>query len=556
MKTPGSSANVRRIVVLHENDDLATALTDLSKGEVIDTPNGPIELRQDIPSKHKFLLRDLGKGHPIRMYGVVVAEATSFLSKGDLLTIANATHRAESYHIKKSIPQWQAPDVSSYKKRTFLGYHRSNGSVGTMNYWLVVPLVFCENRNIEVMRMSLESTLGYGKMDQVFDIEPLVKAYKDGASGQSLLAMNLTNDGRGRGEKLFSNVDGIKFLTHESGCGVVPSDAEALCRLLAGYIAHPNVGGATVLSLGCQHSQIAILRSYLEKLQPDGSKPVFFCEQQKSDSERSFISGAIKETFVGLSEINSIQREPAGLDHLVLGLECGGSDGFSGISANPALGVCTDLIVGLGGTAILAEFPELHGVEQTLINRCIDRNTAGRFSQLMQDYQRRAKLSGSGFKDNPSPGNRADGLITDAIKSAGAARKGGTSPIVAVLDYGETATVKGLNLLCTPGNDVESTTGLAGAGANVIVFTTGLGTPTGNPITPTIKVSTNTFLAQKMPDIIDLDAGTIIEGIDDLESKGAELLELVIKVASGQITPHAVRLGQDDFIPWKRGISL
>ncbi len=174
----------------------------------------------------------------------------------------------------------------------------------------------------------------------------------------------------------------------------------------------------------------------------------------------------------------------------------------------------------------------------------------------MQDYAQRAVAVGSGFDMNPSPGNIKDGLITDAMKSAGAAKKGGTSPVTDVLDYTEQATKPGLNLLCTPGNDVESTTGLAGSGANLIVFTTGLGTPTGNPITPTIKLSSNTMLAKRMPDLIDVDAGAIISGEDTIESKGEELLEYLIAVASGEKTPNAVRLGQDDFIPWKRGISL
>jgi altronate hydrolase len=237
-------------------------------------------------------------------------------------------------------------------------------------------------------------------------------------------------------------------------------------------------------------------------------------------------------------------------------LECGGSDGFSGISANPALGHATDILVAMGGTAILSEFPELNGVEQELLNRCRDEQTAQKFYDLMQTYARRAAEVGSGFDMNPSPGNIRDGLITDAIKSAGAAKKGGSSPVTAVLDYTEQAFTPGLNLLCTPGNDVESTTGLAGSGANIIVFTTGLGTPTGNPVAPTLKMSTNTALARRMPDLIDIDAGTIITGEDNLVSKGEALLELIIEVANGETDPKAMQLQQDDFIPWKRGVSL
>ena len=264
----------------------------------------------------------------------------------------------------------------------------------------------------------------------------------------------------------------------------------------------------------------------------------------------------MKKTFVGLIGANKCKREPASLKHISLGLECGGSDGFSGLSANPALGHTSDILVALGGTPILAEFPELHGIEQDLINRCIDEATAEKFAHLMNRYRARAEASHGSFGFNYSPGNVRDGLITGPMKSAGAAKKGGNSPVTGVLDYTEKAENPGLNLLCTPGGDVESTTALAGSGANIIVFTTGLGTPTGNAVAPTIKMATNTQLAKRMPDIIDINAGTIITGEDSIESKGEELFEYIIKVASGEATPKAVALGQDDFIPWKRGISM
>ena len=236
-------------------------------------------------------------------------------------------------------------------------------------------------------------------------------------------------------------------------------------------------------------------------------------------------------------------------------MECGGSDGFSGISANPTLGYVSDLIVALGGATVLSEFPELNGVEQELINRCTTNEKAKKFSDIMSAYNAKADALGAGFYANPSPGNIKDGLITDAIKSAGAAKKGGTSPVTDVLDYTEQVVKPGLNLLCTPGNDVESTTGLAGSGCNIILFTTGLGTPTGNPITPVIKVSSNNKLFNNMPDIIDFNTGEIIEGTKSIKVLGEEMLDFVIEVASGKLT-KAKQLRQDDFIPWKRGMSL
>jgi altronate hydrolase len=326
--------------------------------------------------------------------------------------------------------------------------------------------------------------------------------------------------------------------------------------LLAGYIHHPNVGGATVLSLGCQNAQAGMLMEELRARDPQMSKPVLVFDQQKSGRESTLMSRALDETFARLEEANLAQRAPAPLSALTVGLKCGGSDGFSGISANPTLGYLSDLVGEIGGRTLLSEFPELHGVEQELINRCATDELAQRFYDLMQAYSARAKAVHSGFEMNPSPGNIEDGLITDAIKSAGAARKGGIAPVRDVLDFPQYATTPGLSLLCTPGNDVECVTAQAGSGANLVLFTTGLGTPTGNPVAPVIKISTNTALAERMGDIIDFDAGGIVTGKSTIPECAAQLLELSIHVASGESLTKAELLGQNDFIPWKRGVSL
>jgi altronate hydrolase len=289
---------------------------------------------------------------------------------------------------------------------------------------------------------------------------------------------------------------------------------------------------------------------------PRFDKPLFVFEQQQSRSEEQLITAAIQQTFAGLIEIDRIKRRPAPLGHLCVGVKCGGSDGFSGISANPAVGHCSDLLVALEGKVLLAEFPELCGAEQGLIDRTRSEAAAQKFIRLMTAYSEAARLAGSGFHMNPSPGNIKDGLITDAIKSAGAVRKGGTSPVEDVLDYTEPATRPGLSLVCTPGNDVEATTGQAASGATLILFTTGLGTPTGNPVCPVVKVATNSDLARRMADIIDLDTGPIIDGRTSIEEMGEHILEYCIQAASGELTPKAVLLNQDDFIPWKRGVSL
>jgi altronate hydrolase len=325
---------------------------------------------------------------------------------------------------------------------------------------------------------------------------------------------------------------------------------------LAGYVNNPNVAGATVLSLGCQNLQIDIFKNALNAINPNSTKPVLIFEQQQMGTVDQMLSAIVKDSFEAIKKANNIKRQPAPLSKLNVGLECGGSDGFSGISANPTLGYTSDLLVALKGTAILSEFPELCGVEQELVNRCVNETSANKFLALMKAFEKSVVDAGSGFDMNPSPGNIKDGLITDAMKSAGAAKKGGTSPVVDVLDYGEYITKSGLNLLCTPGNDVESTTAMVGSGATIVLFTTGLGTPTGNPITPVIKVSSNTELANKMSDIIDIDTGAVIRGEKTIEEMAEEMLNFIIDVASGKIQTKAKKLNQNDFIPWKRGVSL
>jgi len=421
-----------------------------------------------------------------------------------------------------------------------------------------VPMVFCETRNVTLIRESLIEGLGFGKPKKYNRFaQQLVEKYQSGAGTEEIITLDFSSvDDLPSDNRLFKNVDGIQLLNHSMGCGGTRQDAQALCGLLAGYITHPNVAGATVLSLGCQNAQVSILQEEIAKRDPNYDRPLYILEQQKVGLEQDLLAMAIRQTFAGLMEADKCRREPAPLSKLCVGLECGGSDGFSGISANPAVGYAADLVVALGGSVILSEFPELCGVEQELSDRCADVPTANRFMSLMRAYQSRAEEVGSGFDMNPSPGNIRDGLITDAMKSAGAAKKGGTSPVTAVLDYPEKCTEPGLNLLCTPGNDVESTTAEVASGANVVLFTTGLGTPTGNPIAPVLKVSSNTKLAEKMPDIIDINTGTIIDGEESIQQVGERILDTIISVASGELKPKAVLLGQDDFIPWKRGVSL
>ena len=547
-----------KVLKIHSNDNVIVALSDLQQGEIITLDGQEYILTENIAAKHKFAMQDFEEGSEIKMYDVLVGKANQSIKKGGSINTFNVKHAVNNFEISDKNIAWQSPDVSAWSERTFMGFHRTDGKVGTANYWLVVPLVFCENRNIEVLREALVEDLGYARkhayQSQTHD---LIALYQSGKTIQEVLETDLgSQQNETQKQRLFPNVDGVKFLLHDGGCGGTRQDAQALCGLLAGYITHPNCAGATVLSLGCQNAQYSILQEEIAKRTDDLGKPLYFLEQQNIGTEAEMMALALKQTFAGLMQANQNVRKPAPLSKLTIGLECGGSDGFSGISANPAIGYTSDLLVGLGGTVILAEFPELCGVEQELTDRCVNRDDAELFSHLVTTYNDRAKAVGSGFDMNPSPGNIKDGLITDAIKSAGAAKKGGTSSVTSVLDYPNAVTKAGLCLLCTPGNDVESTTAEVGSGANIVLFTTGLGTPTGNPIAPVIKISTNTKLYEKMSDIIDINTGTIIEGQETIEQAGERILEYVIKVASGEIEICAVRNGQDDFIPWKRGVSL
>jgi altronate hydrolase len=544
---------VQSFLKIHPGDNVLVALKDLKGGTEIPLDGEKIPLLQDIPSKHKFFVRDLTEGSDVIMYGTLVGKVQSNVLKGELMTTSNTKHAASNYFYKGFNYEWLQPDVSKFKNRTFNGYYRNDGKIGTANYWLFIPTVFCENRNLDIIKEALQKELGYAVNEKYNQFtRQLLNAHQSGLDIETIDLLPSTNNRN----RYFKNVDGIKFLNHTGGCGGTRQDASTLSSLLAAYADHPNVGGVTVLSLGCQHLQVEYLLNDLKKRNSAFNKPLFVFEQQKSQSEEQLICEAIRRTFIGLAEISKIERKPAPLSELTIGVKCGGSDGFSGISANPAVGYASDLLVALGGKVLLAEFPELCGAEQDLIDRCISNATAEKFIRLMESYNDLANKVGSGFHMNPSPGNIKDGLITDAMKSTGAARKGGTSPVVDVLDYTEPATKPGLSLVCTPGNDVEATTGKAASGATLILFTTGLGTPTGNPVAPTIKISTNTNLAMKMEDIIDIDSGGIIRGEKTIQQMGEEILEYCIKAASGEVIPKAVLLGQDDFIPWKRGVSL
>lgn len=548
------------VLKIHVKDNAIVALRTLPAGSTVEWEGESYYLPYEVGAKHKFVTHDLAPGDGVYMYGVLVGRASRPIKRGEPITTFNLKHDSEEYSTSKRVPySWSPLDVAKWQGRTFNGYHRADGRVGTYNYWLVIPLVFCENRNVLILKDAFERELGYAQPEIYRNqVRDLLQVYRNSGSLAGIPETPLFAEAPARplsGDRVFKNVDGIKFLTHEGGCGGTRFDANTLCSLFAAYAVHPNVAGITVLSLGCQNSEARILEDEIKKRDPAFNKPYYFFEHQQG-TEYSLMSNAIRQTFIGLTDANKLERSPAPLSKLAVGLKCGGSDGFSGISANPVLGHLSDMVVSLGGQTLLAEFPELNGVEQELLNRCLSEEKAAKFEKLMRDYAGKAEEAGSSFAFNPSPGNIKDGLITDAIKSAGAAKKGGNAYVSDVLNYTERAENPGLQLVCTPGNDVEATTGQTAAGANIILFTTGLGTPTGNPICPVMKVATNSPLAHRMPDVIDFDCGPVVSGEQSIAQNAEQLLELVIKTASGEVLTKAQQLGQDDFIPWKRGVSL
>src|SRR5260370_2243322 len=417
----GNATTQSRVLRLDPRDNVLVALADLPKGERVSVLGKDYVLSSDVPAKHKFVTQDLPVGGEIVMYGVLVGKAVEALKSGDLLTTRNLRHAAAAFHETEEVGRpWTPPDVSAWRKKTFAGYRRDDGKVGSRNYWLVLPLVFCENRNLAVLKQAFEEELGFAA-PQIYrsQVAELARLYREGKSDELKKIAFGETQRASASPRVFQNIDGIKFLLHEAGCGCTHEDARNLCGLLAGYIHHPNVAGATVLSLGCQHAQVPMLLEEIKRRDPNFKKTSLIYEQQKSASEAAMLSKAIRETFLGMVEADKITRQPAHLSKLTLGLQCGGSDGFSGLSANPAIGHTADIVAALGGIGILSEFPELCGVEQQLIDRCVRKEVADRFANLMRDYPMRANAVRAGVEMNPSPGNIRDVFVSDVFESAG-----------------------------------------------------------------------------------------------------------------------------------------
>jgi altronate hydrolase len=476
----------------------------LSAGQVVKVDGRPVAVRQAIPTGHKLALAAIAPGEMIVRYGQAIGPAAERIEPGEHVHTHNV--RFEELSLVYEFPEAEIPPPAPAKPApAFLGYPREDGRTGTRNYIAVVAASNCAAHTVDLIARSFE------------------------------------------GEGLPPNVDGVVAFPHGDGCGQsIGPDTAQLQRTLTGVLNHPNVTAAILLGLGCEVNQID---------QYPGSERLIGMTLQASGGTRSTVEAARREIH-RLMEIASAERRvevPA--SKIILGLNCGGSDSFSGITSNPALGVCSDMLAEIGATAVLAETPEIFGAEHLLVRRARSRAVAEKLLELIRSYKAYLTRFGGSFDDNPSPGNKAGGLTNILEKSLGAVAKAGSSPLMAVYDYAERVDSPGFVFMNTPGYDPPSLAGLAAGGVNLIAFTTGRGSAIGFPTIPVIKIASNSNTYQRMRDNMDINAGLIADGDKSVRDVGREIFDMLLRVASGEKT-CAERLGHNEFVPWRIGPVL
>lgn len=486
---------------VHDDDDVAVALRPLEAGEQIVVSGLQVTLNEPIPYGHKFALRDLEMGSPVRKLGWPIGEATQPIRTGDRVHIHNVKTLLEGVEEYRFEPRLTKGLPRSDGQ--FLGYRRPDGRVGTRNEIWIVPTVGCVARTAERIATRANS------------VRP---------------------DG----------IDGIHAFGHPHGCSQLGDDLGGTRAILAALACHPNAGGVLLVGLGCESNQLDALM----KLVPEELKGRI--RTLRAQSEEDETEAGLTLVVELMANAATARRQAAPLSELVLGLKCGGSDGFSGLTANPLVGRMCDLVVGSGGSAILTEIPEIFGAERLLMARAGDRETFEGIVALTNDFKRYFLEHGEPVSENPSPGNIAGGITTLEEKSLGAVQKAGRAPISDVLRYGERVRRKGLSLLEAPGNDAVSSTALAAAGATVILFTTGRGTPLGLPV-PTVKIASNSDLARRKRNWIDFDAGAVLNA--GFDGAAADLLGTITQIASG-LSTASERNGEREIAIWKRGVTL
>jgi altronate hydrolase len=518
-------------VRLRPGDNVAIACRSVAAGETVPVEGGAVTVLARLSFGHKVALRDIGPGEPILKYGQVIGFASGPIAAGAHVHVHNCEVKpfARDYAFASDVP----PPPVAGEKRTFQGYRRPDGRVGTRNYVAIVSTVNCS------------------------------------ASTSKYIAARVAERGLLRE---FPNVDGVLPLTHKTGCGLAyeSPDHEQLNRTLAGFARHPNVGAYLLVGLGCEVGQASHLIKSQKLVQVEGvtrplageawtpgngAPPIVITIQDAGGIARTVDAGiaAIARLLPGA---NAARRSEAPASDLILGTNCGGSDGASGVTANPALGVASDLIVAQGGTAILAETPEIYGAEHLLTRRAVSREVGEALIERIRWWEWYTSVFGAEINNNPSPGNKEGGLTTIYEKSLGAIAKGGSTALTAVYRYAEPVTARGFVVMDTPGYDPVSMTGIVAGGANVCVFTTGRGSVYGCKPAPCIKVATNTPMYERLRDDMDVDAGVIFAGTPVAEV-GRRIFDLLLEVASGRKTKSELQgVGEEEFAPWNIGPTL
>lgn len=491
-----------KFIKINENDNVAVALEVLPANTTVHVGDVEVTTTAEIPAGHKFALADIAEGTPVVKYGFRIGNATAAVKKGDWIH----THNLKT-GLGDLLDYSYEPELVEEKVTedvTFMGYNRENDKVGVRNEIWIIPTVGCVN-NV--------------------------------ASKIAELSQGLVRE----------NIEAVCAFPHPYGCSQMGDDQEHTRQILANLIQHPNAGGVLVLGLGCENSNIDVLKGYLGEINPDRVK---FLVAQESDDE---IAEGVK-IVAGLAEYAaSFKRESISVSKLVVGMKCGGSDGFSGITANPTVGRFSDILISKKGTTILTEVPEMFGAETILMNRCANEELFHKTVDLINDFKNYFKSHNQTIYENPSPGNKKGGISTLEDKSLGCTQKSGTAIVKGVLAYGETVKTPGLNLLSAPGNDLVAATALAASGAHIVLFTTGRGTPFACPV-PTMKISSNSNLAGKKNNWIDFNAGVVAEG-ESLEVTGQRLFDEVVAVASGKEVKSELA-GFHDMAIFKQGVTL
>lgn len=497
IETPRAVQISEYAIIVNPNDNVAVVKKATVPGLGVMLPDGAfVELRNAVPPGHRFATRDIPAGQFVLQFGQPIGTSLG-ISSGEQITHANMSNDVP---IVRDLPEdLHTPPpvyVPEAKRAKFMGYRRRDGRVGTRNYVLIVPTSMCASHEAQQISTIAEFTL-YNR-------------------------------------DKYPNVDGVVAIPHNKGCGCQDgSTIDVMLRTLSNYADHPNVGGVILIDLGCEKTNLSQVERYLLKREKSFDKPVAKIGIQEVGGTQAAIQKGLQEVERMLPEANKIKREECSISELVLGVKCGGSDGFSGISANPALGRAADLLVQSGGTVLITEVPEFCGAEHLLANRAKDVETGRAVYRMVDWYKDYASKFGAVLNNNPSPGNITGGLLNITIKSLGAVAKAGTTRVEGVLEYAESVNHRGLNLMQGPGYDQESTPGLVAAGATVVVFTTGRGTTIGNAIAPVIKLASNTPIFERMRNDLDLSAGGVIDGVETIDEVGQRVFEEICRVAAG-----------------------